>query len=49
VGEIDRVLNDIDLLLERRRDVDRSVGDDQRSIVVRDIHYEAMADPACGT
>jgi hypothetical protein len=29
--EIDRVLHDVDLILQRRRDVHRRIGDDQRS------------------
>jgi hypothetical protein len=30
VGEVDRVLDDVDLVFQRRRDVDRGVGDQQR-------------------
>ena len=46
VREIDGVLDDVDLVLQRRRDVDRRVGDDQRPIVAGHVHDEAMADPA---
>ena len=30
VRQVDRVLNDIDLVIERRRDIDCRIGDDQR-------------------
>ena len=30
MGEVDRVLHDVDLVLQGRRDVHRGVGDDQR-------------------
>jgi hypothetical protein len=33
VREVDGVLQDVDLVLQRRRDVDRRVGDDQRLLV----------------
>src|SRR5215472_4717741 len=46
--EIDRVLYNVDLGFEIRRDVDRSVGDDQRILVAGDIHHKAMADAASG-
>jgi hypothetical protein len=45
MAEIDRVLHDIDLLCEARRDIDHGVGDDQRVLVARDIHHKTMADP----
>ena len=44
VREVDRVLHDVDLVLQRRRDVDRGVGDDQRLGVGRHVHDEAVAD-----
>ena len=46
--QVDGVLHDVDLLLERRGDVDRGVGDDQRIEVVRHIHDEAVADAPLG-
>ena len=46
--EIDGVLHDVDLVLERRRDVHRGVGDDQRIEMPGHIHDEAMADPPLG-
>ena len=45
-GEIDRVLADVGLVLERRRDVDRGIGDDQDLVIGRDVHDEDVADPA---
>ena len=48
MAEIDRVLHDIDLVGEARRDVDRGIGDDQRVRVAGDIHHKAMADPTGG-
>ena len=48
VGEVDRVLDDVDLDLQVRRDVDRGIGDDQRLVVVRHVHDEAMADAPGG-
>ena len=47
-GEVDGVLDDMDLVLQGRSDVDRRVGDDQRIGVARHVHDEAMADPAGG-
>ena len=46
--EVDRVLDDIDLVLERRRDVDGRVGDDQRIGMTGNVHDEAMADATRG-
>ncbi len=46
--KVDRVLNDVDLVLHRRCDVDGGVGDDQRMRIGRHIHHEAMADSPCG-
>ena len=48
VGEVDRVLDDVDLGLQVGRDVDRGVGDDQRLVMTGDVHHEAMADAPCG-
>ena len=47
-GEIDGVLADVDLVLQRRRDVDRRVGDDQDLVVGRDVHDEHVADASAG-
>ena len=47
-GEIDGVLADIDLVLQRRRDVDRRVGDHQDLVVRRDVHDEHVADASAG-
>ncbi len=46
--KVDRVLDDVDLVFQRRGDVDRRVGDDQRFLVRRHVHDEAMADAARG-
>ena len=46
--EVDRVLADVDLVLERRRDVDRRVGDDQHLVIGRHVHDEDVADAAAG-
>ena len=48
VREVDRVLNDVDLRLQIRRDVDRRIGDDQRLVVARNVHDEAMTDAPGG-
>ncbi len=47
VGEVDRVLHDIDLFFQSRRDVYRGIGDDQRRGVAGHVHDETMADAAC--
>lgn len=41
--EIDRVLADVPLVLQRRLDVDRCVGDDEQLVVGRDVHGIDMA------
>ena len=46
--KIDRVLQDVDLFLERRRDIDRRVGHDQRIGMRGHVHDEAMADAPAG-
>ena len=46
--QIDRVLADVDLVLERRRDVDRRVGDDEHLVIGRHVHDEHVADAAAG-
>ena len=46
--QVDRVLDDVDLGLQIRRDVDCGIGDDQRLVVARHVHDEAMADPPRG-
>jgi hypothetical protein len=48
VRQVDRVLQDVGLLLERRRDVDRGVGDDEAALMARHVHHEAVAYPARG-
>ena len=48
MGQIDGILDDVDLFLERRRDIDRGVGDDQRFAVARHVHHEAVTDAPCG-
>ena len=48
VREVDRVLQDVDLFLQRRRDVDRGVGDDQCLLVTGHVHHEAVADAPRG-
>ena len=48
LGKIDGVLNDVDLVLQRRRDVDRRIRDDERGVVAGNVHDEAVADPASG-
>ena len=47
-GQVDRVLADVDLVLQRRRDVDRRVGDDQHLVIGRHVHDEHVADAAAG-
>ena len=42
--KIDRVLHDIDFILQRRKDVHRSVGDEQRFWIGRHVHDEDVAD-----
>ena len=44
MAEVDGVLDDVDLVGEIGRDVDRGVGDDQRVVVPRNIHHKAVAD-----
>ena len=44
MSEVDRILDNIDLDLERRRDVDGRVGDDQRIGMTGNIHDKAMTD-----
>ena len=46
--EVDRVLDDVDLVLQCRRDIHRGVGDDQRIGMAGHIHDEAMADAPGG-
>ncbi len=48
VREVDRVLHDVDFVLQRRRDVHRGVGDDERIGVPRHVHDEAVADAPRG-
>ena len=48
VRQVDRVLHDIDLVLEGRKYVDRSVGNDQHVAMMRNIHDEAMTEPSGG-
>ena len=46
--QVDRVLADVHLVLERRRDVDRGVGDDQHLVVGRHVHQEDVAEAPAG-
>ncbi len=46
--QVDRVLADVHLVLERRRDVDRAVGDDQHLVVGRHVHEEHVAHAPAG-
>ncbi len=46
--EIDGVLADVALVLERRRDVDRRIRDDQKLGIGRHVHDIDMADAAFG-
>ena len=48
MGEVDRILQDVDLLGQAREDVDRGIRDDQRIVMTRNIHDEAMAEPPRG-
>ena len=48
MGEIDRVLDDVHLVLQGRGDVDCRIGDDERLVEGRHIHDEAMADAPVG-
>jgi len=48
VREVDGVLDDVDLVFKRRRDVDRGVGDDQCFRIQRHVHDETMADAPGG-
>jgi hypothetical protein len=45
VHEVDGVLADVALLLERRRDVDGRIGDEQRLGIGRQVHGIDVADP----
>ena len=47
-GQINGVLADVALVVERGIDVDRGVGDQQQFVVGRHVHAEHMADPALG-
>ena len=46
--QIDRVLDDVALVGERRIDVDRRIGDQQRAGIVRRVDRIDMADTTCG-
>ncbi len=46
--QVDRVLADVHLVLERRRDVDRTIGDDQHLVVGGHVHQEHVTEPAAG-
>ena len=45
MGEVDRVLHDVDLVLQGRHDVDRRIRNDQGFFVRGNIHHEAVTDP----
>ena len=47
--EVDRVLHDLALGVEVGCDVDRGIGDEERSHVGRDIHHEHVTDPPART
>jgi hypothetical protein len=49
VGKVDGILDDVSFLFERRRDVHRSIGDDQWRRVARHVHDETMADAPLST
>src|SRR6266511_884943 len=49
VRELDRVLADVGLLLQRRQDIDGGVGDDGRTQERRHGDQEAVAEPSFGT
>ena len=46
--EVDRVLADIDLVFERRCDVDRRIGDDEDLVIGRHVHDEHVTDAPSG-
>ena len=48
MGEVDGVLGDVHLLVQRRVHQHGSVGDQQRADPAGDMHDEDMADPAAG-
>ncbi len=48
MAQVDRVLADVDLVLERRRDVDRRIGDDQHLVIGRHVHDEHVAEAPAG-
>ena len=41
--EVDSVLDDVDLVFERRVDVDRGIGDEERPRIVRSVDHEDVA------
>ena len=48
MGQIDRVLHDVDLFLEAGLDVDRGVGHQQQPLVARHDHHKHVAySPRC--
>ena len=48
VREVDRIAHDVRLVDKRRRDVERGVGDDERSRIRRRLHEEAVAHATAG-
>ena len=48
VREVDGVLHDVALVGQRRDDVDRGVGDEDRSRITRHVHDVDVADSAAG-
>ena len=46
--QVDGVLTDVDFVLQRRRDVDRGVGDDQDLVIGRNVHDEHVAESTPG-
>ncbi len=47
--QIDGILTNIDLVFQRRSDINCAVSHDQHFVIRRYIHDEYMADPACGS
>ena len=46
--EVDRVLDDIALSIEIRKNIDRGIGNEQRFAIGGHVHDKDMADPPCG-
>ena len=46
VRHVDGVLDDVNLVFQRRGDIDRRIGNQQRTVIGRDVHQENVADAA---